>query len=258
MTDSSLADATIVDESKILGEEWPEIVDLVINLPSKNSIVLPSVSTSDTLNALRQTLCDFQETAFLTAFKWSLAKLEDSTGNDIPHEEGEVNDFTELAALVKPGVRKVVLEAIHDTYDLKKVRTHVKRLRDTINSTFLLSASPSNQTPATEEEPIEKKKENTIPKVDSLSEVPQLGSYFSESFQVAGKDFPQTIQKSALTGAVKGVFLSGWNPAPATRRIQGDLAYVEVTLATEGTIYVTASARYILIFFFSFSLSYIF
>jgi len=248
MAETSSTDVTNIEENKALAEEWPETVDLVVNLPSKASIFLPSVSSAETLNALRQALADFQETAFITAFKWSVVKFEDGEGNTIASDPVDCNDYTEISALLKPQVRKVVLEVVPDSYDVKKVRLHVKRLRDTINRPYLVAASPKDEispaTDAEEETTVAKKKsDNALPKVESLLESAQLGNYFNESFQVSGKDFPQSIQKPTLTSAIKGVFLSGWNPAPAARRIQGDLAYVEVTLGTEGTIYVTATAR---------------
>ena len=44
-----------------------------------------------------------------------------------------------------------------------------------------------------------------------------------------------------LSDCVKGVSLSGWNPPPGCRRVQGDLFYVEVVTAAEGAFHVTAT-----------------
>eukprot|EP00599_Poterioochromonas_sp_BG-1_P000544 CAMPEP_0173137880 /NCGR_PEP_ID=MMETSP1105-20130129/3356_1 /TAXON_ID=2985 /ORGANISM="Ochromonas sp., Strain BG-1" /LENGTH=1420 /DNA_ID=CAMNT_0014050365 /DNA_START=191 /DNA_END=4453 /DNA_ORIENTATION=- len=245
-------------------DNWPENVDLIIELPGNRSIVLPEVSSGETLHAIRQALADFQETAFLTSFKWELLALEEVDGTKIEKSQDFVNDFSELNNFLQPNVKKCHLKITEEPYDAKKVRSHVKRLKDTTTRAYLVSAAAKDaKESATEEkgdddeqaaaasgEEKEKSKKaaetkaEPLPKFEKLHDPLQISDFYSKAFITSNKSSPtETNKAEPLNSVVKSVFVSGWNPPPSNRRIQGDLMYLEVVLASEGTVYITATAR---------------
>lgn len=245
-------------------DNWPENVDLIIELPGNRSIVLPEVSSGETLHAIRQALADFQETAFLTSFKWELLALEEVDGTKIEKSQDFVNDFSELNNFLQPNVKKCHLKITEEPYDAKKVRSHVKRLKDTTTRAYLVSAAAKDakanaaeekgdddeQAAAASGEEKEKSKKaaetkaEPLPKFEKLHDPLQISDFYSKAFITSNKSTPaETNKAEPLNSVVKNVFVSGWNPPPSNRRIQGDLMYLEVVLASEGTVYITATAR---------------
>lgn len=65
-----------------------------------------------------------------------------------------------------------------------------------------------------------------LPTIKEIFSKPQLGSFFTESLLNTVSPCPPTTK--SLSQCVKSASLSGWNPPPPTRRIQGDLLYIEV------------------------------
>jgi HD superfamily phosphohydrolase len=244
------------NEQPVLND-WPEVVDLFIELPGKKKIALPDVSSSETLNAIRQALADFQETAFLTSFKWELKSLQDNEGNEVNKTSDVCNDFAELNAFLQPNIRTCTLRVVEDQYDVKKVKTHIKRLKDISQRTFLVSATPKDsknkeERPESEEEVVSKnnkaaktEKTEPLPKLEKIIKPVHLGEYSEMIFRdpVPSKTTESKVTSQPLSNVIKSAYVSGWNAPPAHRRLQGDLLYIEVSLASEGTVYLTATAR---------------
>jgi protein TIF31 len=267
---------------------WPENVDVVIQLPGhggKKTIVLPDVSSSETLSAIRQALGDFQETAFLTAFKWELKYLIDINGNKIDKSQEVINDFTELNSFLESTAKKCYFELSEDSYDTRKVRNHIKRFKDIINRSFLVSASPKDQKKSGNKDGndasrdrltsndsdelvhqelsqlnLKEKKDSSkskngqsektptdLPKFEQSIQSPSLGNFFEKAFVSTNTHHKSpsssTPSVELLSNVIKSVFISGWNPPPSYRRLQGDLLYIEVSLGSEGTLYLTATSK---------------
>jgi hypothetical protein len=66
-----------------------------------------------------------------------------------------------------------------------------------------------------------------LPTIKEIFAKPLLGSFFTESLLNTVSASPPSSAKS-LSQCVKSASLSGWNPPPPARRIQGDLLYIEV------------------------------
>jgi hypothetical protein len=81
--------------------------------------------------------------------------------------------------------------------------------------------------------------------MEAIKDDTSLENFFSEAlcFDSAKSAFHPQLKDLPLKNVVKGVSFSGWNPPPSNRRMQGDLSYLEVILATEGTVYITATVQ---------------
>jgi protein TIF31 len=242
-------------QQQVAQDLWPDVVDLIIELPGNKKIVLPEVSSGETLSAIRQALADFQETAFITSFKWELKGMVDIQGNQVEVAQEFLNDFTELNTFLQPNIKSCLFKIAEEQYDVKKVKAHVKRLKDISRRNFLISAAPKDakkdkksgpETNETEEKTAKKEsKLEPLPKFEKLLEPSLLGNFFQKVFAEPGKpaDNKPAVASEPLNSVIKSVFVSGWNPPPSNRRLQGDLLYVEVVLANEGTVYLTATSR---------------
>eukprot|EP01031_Cornospumella_fuschlensis_P033114 gene33114-40056_t len=122
------------------GTAFPDVVDVRIRLPNKKSVFLPSVAVGESLNAIRLTLADFQETAFITCFKWKFVHTEDAEKKKLDVGVVRCDEFTEIASLIAPTSRLLTLEVVEDAYDVQKVRQHVQRLHSVIQKPFLVPA----------------------------------------------------------------------------------------------------------------------
>lgn len=235
----------------------PEYIDVRIELGKNKEVVLPSVGTSETLHAVKLVLADFQETAFLTSFHLIVKYVVDADAGKVETTVADYGDFSVLSTFLDINSKELVLTLQLDIYDIKKIRAHIERFRDICNRSHLVSAIPNGV--AAEEEAsanveaasaASKKADSSslfVPKVDELGDLASLSNYFREVLCLENNKgaFNQEFDKLPLRNVIKGVYLSGWNPAPAARRLQGDLLYLEVNLASEGTVHITCTTRYV-------------
>jgi protein TIF31 len=257
MSDSAVAatgnpveiDAQQHEQQQQSDDVWPEVVDLEIHLPSGQTVVLPSVNVTENLTSVRQALAEFQETAFLTCFSWKLRAVLDADGAELLSSSSlEVVEFAELNSLVADvQARTLVLEVVPGHYDVKQARLHVKRLHDTLSRPFLLSAARQvdESVPTASASAAVSGSVAAAAALPSLDQLPaaDLSLFFDRVFQSDTTATARAAPVSALSGAIKSVALSGYSPVPAQRRLQGDLLYVEVSLASEGSVCITATAR---------------
>lgn len=114
-----------------------------------------------------------------------------------------------------------------DFYDERAAKLHVRRLRE-------LLVNPPAQVNPTLIPAIEKKnKTNTTPKpIVTITEVPAftLSAYLEDE-----------NSKEEIPECVSNITFSAWNPPPGNRRLQGDLAYLEITTLESNTLHITAS-----------------
>eukprot|EP01039_Chlorochromonas_danica_P005330 gene5330-5865_t len=245
----------------------PEVVDLRLILSNKKTVVLPGVASGETFNAVRQALGEFQETAFTTCFTWKFVSAEDSEGNKLDVENTSCNEYSEINAFLSPTTKVCTFELIEDTYDANKARLHLKRFHDVVGRPYLISAdskaaNDSKDADAENEEETnnaveekagnkkgqksEQAKAEVPPNFASIVRPAELGQYFNEALSGSYEKVAVQLQSyypAPLSEVIKNVSLSGWNPVPTGRKTRGDLLYIEVVLANEGTVYVTATPK---------------
>lgn len=266
---------------------WPEVIDLHIYLPEGGPMLrLPGVNSNETLNAIRQAMAEFQESAFLTSFHLELRHIIDVDGQIVEKNVPDYGDFSELNSFLDRRTKVCVLDALDDAYDMRKIKFHIKRIKDVMERTHLMSAADKSQPPTKannndnevndaavvksveernngveEAKPVSPEIETgngvakatkpsakpSLPKFHEIwSEEPKISRYFEQALCIAAsKEAGKIGNKDTLPlqNVIKGIHFSGWNPPPYNRKLQGDIMYLEVVLANEGTIYITATAR---------------
>ena len=254
-------------DNEVNGTEVPEtteetgnngVVDVQIALPNKTVVQIPSVFVGESLASFKQALLDYQECAAFTCYNLHLRELvaQDGTKTEV---DVACNDFTELASVMEPTTTSCMFELIPGEYNVKKVHDQLKRANDMMlnpPTTKGLINAPANKkktdakandskssTTATDSKP-------AMPKTEDLFKNIEFGNFYGEVLYRTGNVEAVTQsgrmpQNKAVADAVKSVFASGWNPPPPQRKVRGDLLYIEVVTANEGTIYITAVPRYV-------------
>lgn len=236
------------------GEDVPEtveeggsllVVDAKVTLPNKTVVVVPGLSAAETIATVRQILGEFQESAAVTAYD---LQLVGTVGTDGATTEVEVAcpEFTDIASLVQDNTTTLLFNLIPAEYNLKKVQDQLKRTNEILQNPPSLKGAVSKKTDSAAV--AEPKVDNTLPKADDLFKPIDFGAFYGEVLFRTGD--VEAVTKNArmasnkpIAEAVKSVFASGWNPPPPQRKIRGDLLYIEVVTANEGTLYITATPR---------------
>ncbi len=228
------------------------VVEIDVCLPDGSTVSMGPVGTNETLSSVKQSFFEFQETAFVTSCRLLLRETIDKDGYVLPNSV-ECNEFLELSHYVQTSARKCIVDLVHEDYDVKKARFHVKRVREAIlfppqQSFGSLNADnkeDEEDAAATAGESVARTNEkikSALPKFEALVADFDLGIFYQEALLRTGKDGGGNSK--ALSDVVKSVTLSGWNPPPPIRKMQGDLLYIEVATAAEGTFHITATPRY--------------
>lgn len=236
-----VSEPAVTNEEEEDNEEVFQVVDLEVALPSGKSIEIPSISVSESLNSIRQFFFELQETSFITSYHLNVRHGIDTDGSVVQLSADNV-EYLELATYLQPNIKKCVIDLVYDDYDVKKVYAHVKRTREAI--TFpALGRTHVEEPQANAKDTLQQSKERIralLPKAASITEYIDLGRFYQETLLRTGKaDAPI----KALSETIKSVTLSGWNPPPPNRKLQGDLAYLEVATASEGTFHITATPK---------------
>lgn len=84
-----------------------------------------------------------------------------------------------------------------------------------------------------------------LPKVDDISKNNHVnfGAFYDELLFRCGSVDPIYAGVKAPSACIKSILVSGWNPVPSHRRLQGDLLYIELVTADEGVFHITATAK---------------
>ncbi|CAK4085469.1 unnamed protein product [Aphanomyces euteiches] len=244
----------------------------------KDSILLEMVSPLDTIMTLRQMINDYPIFAHHTCFHLELNVPEANVDKWVP-----MNDFVEFGeytALLDESTTEFTTRIVLDRYDIRKVRLHVKRFRDTLANPPIppQGAKTKAVTPAPSKE--KSPKEQTQEQIAKLKEVhrkleglsipvePTLSAFYKPialEGSTEAKDATNTSGKKSkgkkkptspvadanktkapeplpteLPKCIESIIVSGFNPPPGPRKLAGDLCYLEVTLTDGKVLHVTA------------------
>lgn len=243
-------------EEVVTGEEVPQqdtanTVDVRIIVAKGKEIFLPQVHAGETIHAIKQVLADFQETAFFTAYHLAVKHIVDTDNQKHEYSANDYGDFSPIGTFLTPTSKEVVFTIQFDLYDVKKIKLHIDRLREVCNRSHIpsgISKKSEDDEPESNGDSSSKKTDaKFVPKLDDVVESVKLNQYFREVLCLDGNKtaFNPDFNKLPLNNVIKSVYVSGWNPVPAHRRLQGDLMYLEVLFAAEGTIHITCTNRYV-------------
>lgn len=212
------------------------------------------VQLGDTLDVIRLNLQQIKETCCLTNYSLALCC-----------KNGEVItiiDFVEMGVYLEeqePTVQNervqgqhalLCLELVHDDYDAKRAKDHMKRVREVI-------LFPENLHESTEGE--DDNDEHAIstgfecPTEEELFKKVDLSQFYQEVLMKVAKVDTAVANVSGAPSAgsatsarklpsdcIKSIALSGWSPPPSDRRMAGDLLYIEATTVDSGILQITA------------------
>jgi protein TIF31 len=224
----------------------PVVVDAHITLPNKTVVVVAGLSAGETITAVRQVLGEYQETAAFTCYSLHCVG---SVGADGVTTELDIAapEYIDLMPFVQENSATLLFNLVPAEYNLKKVQDHLKRTNEVLlNPPSIKGAINKKEVDAAAAQPsAESKVDNALPKTDDLFKPIDFGAFYGEVLYRTGN--VENVAKNArmstnkpIAEAVKSVFASGWNPPPPQRKLRGDLLYIEVVTANEGTLYITA------------------
>jgi protein TIF31 len=256
-------------DNEVKGTEEPEtteetgvssVVDVKITLPNKTVVLIPSVYVAESLASFKQILMDYQECAAFTCYSLHLRELVNSDGTKAAADVA-CTEYTELSTLVEPTTVGCNFDLIPGEYNLKRVQDQLKRTNEIFTSPPTTkgavaveaaskkgadSAAPAGKADAKPAASADQAK--ALPKFEDVFKSAEFANFYGEVLYRTGK--VEAVAKAGrvpsskpIADAVKSVFPSGWNPPPPQRKVRGDLLYIEVVTANEGTIYITAVPR---------------
>jgi protein TIF31 len=211
-------------------------VNIAVRVNESTKIIIPSVSIVETSNIIKQALFEYQESGYYTCYKLELAEKGVETI--------ELNDFVELSNYLQeksdpdePYEVKMIME----DYNIKKARMHLKRTREFLEFPSTMQGSISNlkkvgyknETSSNDDIVVE------LPGIDNITSDMKLNDFFENTLLRTGK-IDHTVSSATPCDSIKSVTVSGWNPPPPARKLQGDLLYIEVESKVDGILQITA------------------
>lgn len=268
-----------VDEEKVKEEKEEvdsNIVDASVITPTEEVVQLGLVSLLENGSILRHSLSEIYETCSYTRYDifYEEATAEGKERVPIseylelckyitppPMEEGEVKKSSggdEKESEVEMIPPRVVFRMCLIDYDEKSALVHANRFQDLllfpprVKAIVLdgekenADADPASDSADVNEEAIAANKEKARSKLpsekDFLNESVNLKKLYDSTLYSVGN--PDDNDKEVCLGdTVLNVSYSGWNPPPFSRSAAGDLCYLEVRLASNSVIHVTAIAQ---------------
>jgi hypothetical protein len=242
------ANTEVVDPAtnEEVGEVVQNVVDIQIVLPNDITVEMRNVFIGENVGALKLALMDYYESCHYSSYELHLIKTVSSEGVESASDV-QVNDISELATLFPPETTSCVFALVTTEYDIKKVRDQLKRINMLIQNPPTVRGSSVGPGASKSAQVATVKAAKGLPKIEEVLQHNEFGQFFGEVlFRTADFSAVQLQSNKAVVESIKSVFTSGWNPPPPPRKLKGDLLYLEVITANEGTFYITAVARYVI------------
>ena len=237
-------------------EQQLNYCNLVVKSPDGELIHLKSVSCNEQVSFLRTTLSNYIETCSLTNYNFELQYTPAKTSPALV-----INDYTTISSIVieyidslsKEGssnefdldLIEIPLNLTHQLYDARRIREQVKRVHDILSSLpqFVDSSKPKSDN-ADQSVASAGADASLLPVVYPTNDLllstaePKLSEFYDYSLHrigwykggESGDGAAPQASENPLAGLLSGVSLSNYNPPPGPRLLQGDLAYVEVSI----------------------------
>ncbi|KAI9314033.1 clustered mitochondria-domain-containing protein [Dichotomocladium elegans] len=217
-----------------------ETYQLTIKLPAGEGEGIKIIaSPRETVHDIKQSIMESPETCAHSCFF-------------LTFNGSRLNDFSELGE-IEGIATEVELELVEAPYTERDVRIHINRLRDLLGGPYKSSPASvgidggiSYLTAVTGEIDEEIVPDSEVKFEDLLSNEPIPEHAFTGADLHArsrlSEFIPTTFQRLAPQ-CLKSLGLSGWNPVPHARRLQGDLMYLTVTTLEGETLNITASVN---------------
>lgn len=229
------------NENETNQSNLPEQVQIKVKLLSNtdiidNSIEISSVPSSETIAFVKHNLGEILETCSITSYRLDFLQAIDKNGDSLVSNNIEAcNDYTELSSLLLPSAEILEFSLVLESYDLKKIQLHIRKLKEVINDPPTISAKRlkaiqhSTHTETKKDDTPENKKDLSIPKLEEYLKPIQISDFYNEIiYRVGNVDAVDNkahsladSDKPTLASILKSVFASGWNPPLPARKLQG-------------------------------------
>ena len=220
MESEQVGNTEIQNESSIA-----ELHNILVVTPDADKLLIRSVSNTEPIIFVKQTLAEYVETCHITAYSLLLDGIDSG-------EPVCLTDFTEadtLTQLIPSGETYPTIRMKLDLYDIKKARAHVKRLNELITNpptargSQLLRRESDNADDSvrvlSDEDVLA-----SLPTMEDMLSDALLGSFYKETlFRVstfAPGDAPTGASTKSPSQCILSATLSAWNPPPPHRRLQ--------------------------------------
>lgn len=233
-----------LEAPQLVTDEANELYDIFVVTPRGDRVKIPSVHSKENLGALvKQTLLEFIETATKTCYNFA---LEEEIGEEAGSKTLVLTDYTEVGTIAQQGsnsTKTINLKMVKDFYDVKKVRAHLKRVKEVIAVPVSLRGSTNEQVEEKKKAETSNTKALSLPSQEEIFSPLTLGAFYKNVLlRVGGADTGATkTRPPKLSDCICSICLSAWNPPPPTRQMQGDLLYIEVVSEHDGVFHITAT-----------------
>jgi hypothetical protein len=237
-----MAIENIETQNEDIGQQSPHQMthcNVTVICPNQSVIKLSSINCNEQISILKASLTDYIETCYISTYYFT------QTYNNIP-----LNDYSEVgSALLEylsnsdnnevDGTDSLIelhLKIVYDTYDIKKTRYHLKRIKDILFNPPIISGGnrfQNNPTIKTADKVMEdiQNEEICYPTYDEILSTSEtaLSKFYEEALNRVGNSLSNIgVTASTFSKSVLTLTLSEWNPPPITRQLQGDLLYIQV------------------------------
>ncbi|CAF3393139.1 unnamed protein product [Rotaria socialis] len=193
------------------------------------------VTSSELVQEIHQVLMDKEETCHRTCFSLQLDGIV-------------LDNFTELKNIenLKEGT---LLKVIEEQYTVREVRIHVRHINELIHSCDLIDLYNGNNGYSL-------CMVNDITNGDIVSNTDRKKAAETNGFDFTVPEYLLPSQKDILVTplfttnnksrpllCLKVLSYSGWNPPNGSRKLHGDLMYLQVTTCEEKSFHITASTK---------------
>ncbi|KAI8076797.1 clustered mitochondria-domain-containing protein [Halteromyces radiatus] len=221
-------------------EEVPveEAYQLTVKLPGGK---LPEIkilaSPREAIHDIKQSIMESPETCAHSCFYLSF-------------NGKRINDFMELGE-VEGITTESELHLVEDTYTERDVRLHITRLRDLLGGPYKQNPSSIGIDPSLSfltavtgeiDEEITAESEKKMEDIFSDEPIPEhaFTNVDVDAPSKLSEFVPKSFQRTAPQ-CLKSLSLSGWNPVTHSRRLAGDLLYLNVVTLENETLCITAA-----------------
>ncbi len=267
MKEAEPAEEQSTDDQMVIEESATNDAKSIVNIKVHSNdgtllAYITRISTTESVQSIKQCLLEYQTTGFYTSYYLETRENDDDEGTF-----QRMNEYNELSVYITPSIvddkGDINLYLVPDDYDVKKIRYHMKVVRDFLTTPPLISGNivdvDSKPVVDADTKPViteskdtvdkskrsknnKKKNTNDAAETAAVNGAPSVQSIIDEklsltdfyqknigAFGVPNFSCIQGGQSAKLPSqCIKSISTSGWNPPPPYRKLQGDLIYLEV------------------------------
>lgn len=212
-------------------------VNLHFLIPGTSEPISATFSLQDNVQDLRQIVLDRPESCYRTCFSLQMDGVR-------------LDDFAELHMI--EGLKDdTTIKVVEEPYSVREARIHLRRIKDLLSTNFHLNAYSavdhlslsflSAVAGVDVEEEVVRVRGQNVGTVSTEECVPPAEVFASEEVPSLLEPLFPANAEPKVPQCVKDLSPSAWNPPPGSRRLAGDLLYIDVVTLEDVQVNITAS-----------------